>query len=175
MKTTSIAVLSLVLAAACSAPRTNEAAAQARAPIHHPEYGLISAQPVEGWDVFGADVPEGKAMSVKTLLASAETYRGQEVLVEAPIQAVCLKKGCWMTFDGNGKQVRVKFKDYAFFMPKDSDGRVALVHAKFEVKEMSAEQIAHYLEDEGKHEEAKNVTEGVTEYTLYASGVRLRQ
>ena len=175
MKTIAIGALALVLAAACSAPQSKEAAAQAHAPVHHPEYGLISAQPVAGWDVFGADVPDGKAITVATLLANVDKYRGKEVLVEAPIEAVCLKKGCWMTFDGAGKQVRVKFKDYAFFMPKDSSGRLALVHAKFEVKEMSAEQIAHYLEDEGKHEEAKKVTEGVTEYTLYASGVRLRQ
>ncbi len=177
----SASALALVLLAACGSTDASnregggQAAVQSRAPIHHPQYGLITAQPVEGWEVYGADVPAGKAVPLADLVANVDAYRGKEVVVEAPIQAACLVKGCWMMFDADGEPMRVKFKDYAFFVPKDSAGRTARVHARFEVKEMSAEQVKHYLEDEGKHDEAALVTGPVQEFTLYATGVRIKE
>ena len=44
-----------------------------------------------------------------------------ELVFEATIDEVCQMKGCWMTLESDQK-VRVTFKDYGFFVPKDAGG-----------------------------------------------------
>ena len=47
---------------------------------------------------------------------------------EAKVRRACEKKGCWMELagaEGIGPGMRVTFKDYGFFVPKDSRGRWA--------------------------------------------------
>ncbi len=160
----------LAIAASCA----NRADVTVREPIQHPEYGLISAQPVEGWQVFGADVPDETPMTLAALLADANRHKNTHVVVEGVVHEVCVKKGCWMTLENDGRTVRVRFKDYKFFVPKDCTGKTVRMHAWFETKELSVAEVQHYLEDAGRHEEAAQVTEPQVEYSLYASGVRLR-
>jgi hypothetical protein len=67
----------------------------------------------------------------------------------------------------------VKFKDYAFFMPKDASGRTAILEGVVKMKQETIEETRHYLEDAGKHDEAKKVTEGRKILTVMASGVAI--
>ena len=55
-----------------------------------------------------------------------EHYRGMEegdtirVKFKADVNSVCKNKGCWMKLDmKDGNETLVKFRDYAFFVPKD--------------------------------------------------------
>ena len=54
--------------------------------------------------------------------------------MEANVEKVCTKKGCWMTLQGADKTFRVKFKDYQFFVPLSLIGKKVwvegLVHRK---------------------------------------------
>lgn len=66
------------------------------------------------------------------------------------VKSVCKMKGCWMILDVPGEEVRVTFKDYDFFVPKDIEGREVVVAGKAFLNEISVEDQRHYAEDEGK-------------------------
>ena len=130
------------------------------------------------FDQFGAGVKPGAApLTLSQVMANPKQYVGKPVRLQAPVTAVCQAKGCWMHL---GKQlpngnppVMVKFKDYGFFMPKDASGRTAVVEGQLAFKQETVAETKHYLEDAGKHEEAKKVTEGRKILRFMASGVAL--
>ena len=64
------------------------------------------------------------AVNGQELLAMLKGKDSVEVKLKAPINACCQKKGCWMNVDlGKDVEMRVKFKDYGFFVPFNSSGR----------------------------------------------------
>lgn len=76
----------------------------------------------------GEDITEEGALTVAEFLAQFEGKDSLETKLMATITEVCAKKGCWMTLDlGNDMEMRVTFKDYGFFMPKDAAGRLAYI------------------------------------------------
>jgi hypothetical protein len=129
------------------------------------------------WDLFGEPLLEAPAIPVADALKKPEQFTGKTVRLTAPINSVCAKKGCWMglgAVDASGKpEVFVKFKDYAFFVPKDAAGRTAIVEGTMTFEQETVEQTRHYLEDAGKHEEAAKVTEGRKLYKFLANGVAI--
>lgn len=131
------------------------------------------APAADGSRTFGAAVPDGAPVPVAQLLASPETYDGQTVLVEGAVAEVCQNSGCWLTMVDGDRQMRVRFKDYAFFVPKDCGGRTARVQGVFSIEMTPVDEARHYLEDAGRHDEAMKITEPVQSYAFMASGVRL--
>jgi hypothetical protein len=70
--------------------------------------------------------------------------------------------------------VRVTFKDYSFFVPKDSAKAEALVQGKIFEKKISAAEARHYAKDEGKPAaEVKKIKEGSVSPWFEASGIKL--
>jgi hypothetical protein len=70
--------------------------------------------------------------------------------VSGTIKDVCQKKGCWMMMDiGNNKTMRVTFKDYAFFVPKDGTGSNAIIEGYAYTDTTTVAQLKHYAEDAG--------------------------
>ena len=62
------------------------------------------------------------------------------------------------------QQSFVKFKDYAFFMPKDSKGQDVVVNGKAFVTEVSVDEQKHYAEDKGESKEPRcSVAQAVRE------------
>ena len=132
------------------------------------------------FDHFGAGIKPGKApLSLKQVMANPAQFIGKPVRMQAQITAVCQSKGCWMHLGkqlANGNPpVMVKFKDYGFFMPKDASGRLAIVEGQLAFKQETVAETRHYLEDAGKHEQAKNVTEGRKILHFMAAGVALEK
>ncbi len=128
-----------------------------------------------GWKAFGAGVSTAPVVPVATLLLSAPEYAGKPVVVEGPIAGVCQNKGCWLTMLHEGKEMRVRFKDYAFFVPKDCGGKTARVEGVLAIEKIPVDEARHYLEDAGKNDEAAKITEPVDGYTFMASGVLLQK
>lgn len=165
---------------ACSTPKNSEAQpAPVQAAATGSSGSAAPAAPAAAklldeakYDQFGAGAHAGPTVDVATILKDPLAYDGKEVRFSGPIQSVCQTKGCWMRI-GDQPNVFVKFKDYAFFMPKDSAGRTAVVEGQLKVKVVSVEEARHYLEDAGKHEEAKKITEPVKEVTFMATGVAI--
>ena len=54
-----------------------------------------------------------------------------DVKFASSINEVCKSKGCWMKLDlGEEKESMVKFTDYGFFMPLDSDNKEVIVDGR---------------------------------------------
>lgn len=126
------------------------------------------------WAQFGGAVAAAPATPVGDLLAAADKFDGKTLVVEGQVTEVCQNKGCWMTLKHEGREMRVKFKDYGFFVPKDSAGKTARMEGVFQIEMVPVDEARHYLEDAGRHEEAAKITDPVASFTFMASGVQLR-
>jgi hypothetical protein len=128
-----------------------------------------------GWQAFGAGVSSAPVVPVATLLGAAPDYAGKTVVVEGPVSGVCQNKGCWLTMQHADKEMRVRFKDYAFFVPKNCAGKKARVEGVLAIEKIPVDEARHYLQDAGKNDAAAKITEPVDGYTFMASGVLLQK
>ncbi len=127
------------------------------------------------YDHFGAGVFAGASTPVADAVANPAPLLGKPIRLAGPITSVCQTKGCWMHLGTEANPVMVKFQGYSFFVPKDASGRDAVVEGVLEFKQETVAETKHYLEDAGKLEEAKQVTEGRKIYKLLATGVAIRK
>ena len=129
---------------------------------------------------FGDKITKDDAVS-KELMAKKfkELKKGDTINVKfvSSINEVCKKKGCWMKLDlGNKEESMVKFKDYDFFMPLDSDTKEVIVEGKAFVTETTVDQLKHYAKDAGETEEAiAKITEPKFTYAFEADGVLMKE
>lgn len=130
------------------------------------------AEPPEERDAFGAGLTLETATPLPEVIARAEHYAKQPVLLRGKLTDVCQRKGCWTVIRDRGVQVRVRFKDYGFFLPKDSTGRGALVEGVVTIEMLSEKEARHY-EEESRHGDPDAVTGPRREVGFLASGVRL--
>lgn len=133
---------------------------------------------VDTYDSFGAKITHENANTASVLLKKYDSAKPADTLntkAKVKVLDVCQAKGCWMIVDlGNDKTARVKFKDYAFFMPKDIKGKEVIINGKAFVNEMSVDELRHYAEDAGKTAaEVAEITEPETTYSFLADGVLL--
>lgn len=128
-----------------------------------------------GGNTFGAKIDESGAITMDSLLAMVAA--GQTditgVKVKGKVNEVCQAKGCWMNLDkGDGSGMRVTFKDYGFFVPKDCGGKTAVILGHAYMDTTAVEDLRHYAEDEGKSkEEIAKITEPLVELAFEAEGV----
>ena len=135
------------------------------------EHGEETTLPETG--NFGAEVnPEG-ALEVADFLTMMEGKDSAEVTIKGSISSVCQKKGCWMDMETvDGGTMKVRFKDYAFFVPKTCAGKEAVLAGKAKVETIDVETLQHYAEDAGKSEdEIAAITQPEKQITFEATGV----
>jgi hypothetical protein len=98
-----------------------------------------------------------------------------DVTIKGTINGVCQTKGCWMTITlPNGEDMTVKFKDYAFFLPKDCAGKNIVAHGKTFLKITSVEELKHLAQDAGKSKkQIRKIKKPKQEYRFEADGVVL--
>ena len=124
---------------------------------------------------FGARIDAANAITYDELIPKMGTADSLAVKVSGKVNEVCQKKGCWMTLtsDQPGQpEMRVTFKDYAFFMPKDLSGKRVVVEGYAYVDVTPVDVLRHYAEDAGKtKEEIEKITEPKREVSYEASGV----
>jgi len=115
-------------------------------------------------------------ISLKEALQRQTELAGKDILVKAEVGQVCQSKGCWFMLKEGDAQVRVTFKDYSFFVPKDSAKQMALVQGRIFEKEISAAEARHYAKDAGQpKEEVKKITEGTKSPWFEATGLTLKK
>ncbi len=124
---------------------------------------------------FGAPTtPEG-AIPYAELPAQMAGKDSLAIKVVGTVKEVCQKKGCWMTLVAEGTdlpEMRVTFKDYGFFMPKDLAGKRVVVDGFAYISETSVEELRHFAEDAGKSpDEIAGITEPLRELAFEAAGV----
>lgn len=127
---------------------------------------------------FGAKIDEAGAISMDSLLAlvNAGSTDMNGVKVEGKVSDVCQAKGCWMQLEkGDGSTMRVTFKDYGFFVPKDCAGKSAIILGHAYMDTTSIEDLRHFAEDAGKtKEEIEKITEPEVELAFEAEGVIIK-
>jgi len=125
---------------------------------------------------FGNKITDLDVKPIADLTSSMGDQKEIAIKLEAPIDAVCQKKGCWMDLKtADGKSMRVTFKDYAFFVPKDATGKTAIVEGVAKIEETSVADLQEYAKDAGKSdEEIAAITSPKEELVFEASGVIIK-
>ncbi|MDH5397406.1 MAG: DUF4920 domain-containing protein [Cyclobacteriaceae bacterium] len=121
-----------------------------------------------GAELSGSDLTP--VMAFETALTNKDE---KEVKLKVKIDEVCQMKGCWMNVDmGDGKTIRVTFKDYGFFVPKNAQGYTAIIEGTAKVEITDVQTLKHYAQDAGKSaEEINSITEPSEEINFVATGV----
>ena len=105
-------------------------------------------------DYYGKKITDKGAVNTDELVRNMEGKTELPIKVEGKVAKVCQVKGCWMTMElPEGKTMRVSFKDYAFFVPKDISGKSVIIEGQAQIKTTSVEDLRHYAEDAGSNEE----------------------
>ncbi|HMX40776.1 MAG TPA: DUF4920 domain-containing protein [Saprospiraceae bacterium] len=124
---------------------------------------------------FGTLVTPKKAMTYDQLMVKMASVDSMNAKVTGTVSSVCQKKGCWMTLvspQAGKPEMRVTFKDYAFFMPKNLSGKKVVIEGKAFVETTSVADLQHYAEDAGKTPaEIKAITKPKRELAFEAAGV----
>lgn len=119
--------------------------------------------------------PDGavKAEQIKEKLGHSDSL---SMKVEGKIVDVCQKKGCWMELAlADGENIRVTFKDYGFFVPKDAGGKTVIMEGYAYNDTTSVAQLRHYAEDGGKSkDEIAKITEPEVAVSFEAHGVIIK-
>ena len=77
--------------------------------------------------------------------------------------------------NADSSTIRVTFKDYGFFMPKDASGRTAIVDGFASVDVTSIEDLKEFAKDNGDSKEAiEAIKEPKKELVFEAKGVILK-
>jgi hypothetical protein len=123
----------------------------------------------------GAEIGDSPLVAVRDVLEDFERFSNETVIVEGEVGEVCQMKGCWMALvaEGAAPRIRVTFKDYAFFVPKDTTGCTARLEGEFHRNVLSKDDADH-LEGEGAKLE-RHPDGTATEISFVASGVELRR
>ncbi|MEO9485174.1 MAG: DUF4920 domain-containing protein [Ekhidna sp.] len=111
---------------------------------------VACSTPTEKFAPYGEEISSEEALSTTAFLTEVSEEE-TTFKVRGTIEEVCQMKGCWMTLKNEqGANVRVTFKDYGFFVPKDISGREVIIEG-VAMQEVLEEDVArHYAEDGGK-------------------------
>lgn len=122
---------------------------------------------------FGKKIDDKKAIQASALPSKMGNEEAMKATVTGTVESVCQVKGCWMKVKiDNGETMRVMFKDYAFFVPKDITGKTVVFEGEAQKKTVPVEHLQHYAQDAGKSkEEIDRITEPKQELTFIADGV----
>lgn len=134
-------------------------------------------------DLYFSVGEEVESSSILSTLQMQEYYNDLKVgdtlnvTFRGDVASVCKQKGCWMKVAlEDGREVMVKFRDYAFFVPKDIENKEVIMEGKAYVTEMSVEDQRHYAEDAGKSaEEVEAITEPAVTLSFLAGGVKIKK
>ncbi len=122
---------------------------------------------------FGEKISSENAIQASELTSKIRSGSIDKIKIESTVNDVCQKKGCWMNVNlGNDEEMRVTFKDYAFFMPKDAANKKVIFEGKAFTDTVTVDMLRHFAEDGGKtEEEIMAITEPEIQLAFEATGV----
>lgn len=126
---------------------------------------------------FGEIIEEEGALTVDDFAAKMNGKDSLKVKILATATDVCQKKGCWMKVQtADGGKMRIRFKDYGFFVPKDISGKQVVFEGVAFQDTTTVEDLRHYAEDAGKSaEEIAAITEPEIQTSFLAHGVLIKE
>lgn len=101
-------------------------------------------------------------------------YKGKYVQLEGKVTDVCKMAGCWAMITDGKSEVRISFKDYGFFVPREAIGKNVLAEGFLEEGEMNVKQHKHYLEEQQRpKEEIDKVDKPLKFMRFYSYGLKV--
>jgi hypothetical protein len=163
-----------LFAIGCNTATQSTASAAKKEMSEDEAFKIFKAKQTDG-KTFGEKVTPKGAISYDAMLTKmAASDKLENVKVEGTVEAVCKAKGCWMNISSEkgAAPMFVKFKDYAFFMPKDLAGKKVIMLGNAFKEVTPVEDLRHFAQDEGKSkEEIAKITKPKEEMKFMASGV----
>ncbi|ADB37115.1 DUF4920 domain-containing protein [Spirosoma linguale] len=125
----------------------------------------------------GKKITASGALPATELATKMADKKEMPAKVEGTVESVCKVKGCWMKVKtGDGQTMRVTFKDYGFFVPKDIVGKTVVVEGTAENTTTPVADLRHFAQDAGKSkEEIAKITEPEKALTFVADGVIVKK
>lgn len=144
--------------AACNSQPTTE--------LRAPEY-------VKGTAVYGDSIQDINVIDLTAISTAMQDRSKMDMKVRGIVNEVCKKKGCWMIMKlNNGDDMRVTFKDYKIFVPKDLAGKEVILEGFAFTDTTSVEDQRHYARDGGRSAaEIAKITTPKKELSFEAKGV----
>ena len=121
---------------------------------------------------YGAALTLEELTPLHEVVSRPELHADRTLLVKGRIRDVCQKKGCWMVLTDGESEMRVRFADYGFFVPKDSSGKDAYVEGRAVAEKISEKKARHY-EAEASNGDPSKVQGPQRVVSFTATGVRL--
>ena len=110
---------------------------------------MSCSSPSEKYSGHGESISSSDAISTADFLKKVSEQES-DFKVRGTIEEVCQMKGCWMTLrNEQGANIRVTFKDYGFFVPKDISGSEVIIEGVANKEVISEDMAKHYAEDGG--------------------------
>ena len=139
------------------------------------EGAVFPVAPATPGQTYGAAIVPAGALPMSALPVALGQRDSAQVKLVGKASAVCQAKGCWMTLPtADGKEMRVRFRDYAFFVPKDLSGHEVVVSGWAYRSTVPKSELQHYAQDAGKtDQEVAAITQDEQQLTFLADGVRV--
>ncbi|RSK43999.1 DUF4920 domain-containing protein [Hymenobacter rigui] len=122
---------------------------------------------------YGAAITAEGAQPLSALNTVLGSQDSAQVKLVGKADAVCQAKGCWLTMKTpEGQEMRVRFKDYAFFVPKDISGKTVVINGWAHRETVPVSDLQHYAKDAGKSDkEVAAITQPQQQLNFEADGV----
>lgn len=132
--------------------------------------------PYAEWEVFGAEITPVSISTVSDVIDEFELDLEKEFTISGELKTVCQSKGCWTILEAeDGREVRMTFRDYSFFLPIESAGRFVIAEGVGLKKVTSVDELRHYAEDNNaSEEEILAIVEPKVEYLFEANSVLMQ-
>jgi hypothetical protein len=158
MKRVIVLMFSIGFLAACNTQTTTE---------------LRATENIKGTAVYGDSILNGNIIDLSAISTAMKDETKMNMTIRGKVNEVCEKKGCWLIMKlSNGDDMRVTFKDYKIFLPKDVTGKEVILDGFVYSDTTSIEKQRHYAEDAGKSAaEIAKITTPKKQLAFEAKGV----
>ena len=138
-----------------------------------PKMELRATEYLTGTAVYGDSILDVNVIDLSSMSAAMNEKSKMDMKVRGTVNEVCKEKGCWIIMKlSNGDDMRVTFKDYKIFVPKDLTGKEVVLDGFAYTDTTSIEDQRHYAEDGGKSaKEIAKITTPKKELAFEAKGV----
>ena len=124
--------------------------------------------------VFGEAITVSKSISIEYAISHLDELKNTAILINGKVSKVCGKKGCWMVLKNSENSIRVTFKGYKFFVPKDIIGKSVQAQGMLHEELMNISEAKHFAKDAGQSDsQIKRIKQKVKEYRFIATAVKI--
>ncbi|MCB9169260.1 MAG: DUF4920 domain-containing protein [Flavobacteriales bacterium] len=123
---------------------------------------------------YGAEIIPDGAISIVQFMKMMDGKDSLQTKLACEVITSCTKKGCWMDVQlPEGKVMKVRFKDYGFFVPTHGlEGKTAVLQGTAYREMIDVATLKHYAQDAGKSEaEIAEINGPEQSITFTADGV----